>query len=538
VARGVALAAAVAVSLLAVSGAGGAGAQAPKRGGTVVVAMNSLAEPTCLGWDPVCLGRWQWLDKVLALPFRLGPDGVRNDLVGRHSLTKDPFTVTFHIRPEARWSDGVPISARDFAFAYRTYLDHWDLPDDDPFRTAIRRVDAVDAKTVRFVFRSQYGDWNRLLQFPPLPRHALRGVNLAASEDFWRDGIVDPRTGRAIGSGPFLVGRWERGKQLALVRNPRYWGRHKAYVERIVLRFVRGTTAEVEQALRSGDVDLGVVGAPPRDLQPHPGFDLHTTTWSNWEHFEFRVGPGGHPTLRDKRVRRALANGIDRVALARSLFGDVPVLDNTIFLTSERNYRPNWSRYRYRPATARGLLEQAGCRRGPDGVYVCAGERLRLRFFTTAGAPQRQRVLELVAAQLRRVGVEVQPVYVPNAVLFQTVLPGGDFDVALFSYGKAAPDEVFTPYRCGAGYNPSGYCSRLLTADVDQLDRIVDPARRTVVGNRVDRRLAADVPALPLYQIPLTYVVRKGLRGVVPNGYSVLTSGWSVWNAEAWWLER
>ena len=258
-----------------------------------------------------------------------------------------------------------------------------------------------------------------------------------------------------------------------------------------------------------------------------------------WEHFEFRVGPGGHRALRDKRVRRALAYGIDRVALARAIPGDDRfLLDNTIHLGSEPNYRPNWNEYRYRPAESRRLLEQAGCRRGADGIYSCAGERLSLRFVTTAGVELRRQALELVGAQLRQAGVEVQPVYVPNVVLFDTLLPSGDFDVALFSYVKLAPDEVFIPYRCGAGYNPSGYCSRLLTADIDQLGRIVDPARRAAVANRIDRRLAAAVPALPLYQFPHTYVVRKGLNGVVPNGYSVLVGGGSVWNAENWWLDR
>jgi ABC-type transport system substrate-binding protein len=528
---------AVAVGVAIATPAAGTPVQTPKRGGTVVIAMNSLAEPTCLGWAEVCQGRWQWVDKVLALPFRPGPYGLQNDLVERYSLTNDPFTVTFHIRPQARWSDGVPISARDFVFARKLYLAFWGLPVDDPFRTAIRRAYEVDPKTVRFVFRSRYGDWKLFLNFPPLPQHALRGKDLTAGEDIWRDGIFDPKTGKPIASGPFLVGPWERGEQLTLVRNPRYWGRHRAYLGRIVLRFVRGL--DTEQALRSGAFDLGVLVQPPREVQGFRGFDLLTTSWSGWEHFEFRVGPGGRPALKDKRVRRALAYGINRIALVRAILGDDRfLLDNTILLRSERSYRPNWNRYRYRPAESRRLLEQAGCSRGADGIYSCGGERLRLRFVTQAGAPQRQHVLELVASQLRRVGVEVQPVYVPNVVLFDTLLPSGDFDVALFQYQKPAPGDTFSPYRCGAGYNLSGYCSRLVTSDLDQLDRIVDPARRAAVANRVDRRLAAAVPALPLYQFPLTYVVRKGLNGVVPNGYSILTSGWSVWNAENWWLER
>jgi peptide/nickel transport system substrate-binding protein len=540
VARPLALAAALAAALLAVSGAGGAPAQTPKRGGTVVVGMNSLAEPPCLGWAAVCLGRWQWRDKVLALPFRTGPNGLRSDLVERYSLTKRPFTVTFYIRPQARWSDGVPISARDFVFAYEAYREHSGLPDHDPFKTAIRSARAVDAKTVRFVFRTPRGDWRSkwLLQFPPLPRHALRGEKLGASEALWRDGIVNPKTGDPIGSGPFLVGRWDRGRELVLVRNPLYWGRNKAYVDRLVLRFVPGTIPDTEQALKAGDIDVGVVSALQGELQSHAGFDVLTTPWAGWQHFEFRVGPGGHRALRNKNVRRALAYGIDRVALVRTLFGsDRHLLDNTIYLRNERNYRPNWNVYRYRPALARRLLEQVGCTPGADGIYACGGERLRLRFLTTSGVPVRTRTLELVQSQLRRAGVEVQPVYVPNLTLFGTVLPSGNFDAALFGFFKAAPEDANSPYRCGVE-SYSGYCSRLVTADLDQLAVTADPARRIAVANRIDRRLAADVPTLPLYQASLTYVVRKQLRGVVPNGYSTLTSDWSVWNAENWWLER
>ena len=116
-----ALALALAASLLAVSGASGAGPASPPRGGTVVVAMNSLAEPVCLGWAPICNPGPDWRNKVLALPFRVGPDGYRNDLVTGYSITKVPFTVTFRIRPQARWSDGLPITAKDFVFAYRPY---------------------------------------------------------------------------------------------------------------------------------------------------------------------------------------------------------------------------------------------------------------------------------------------------------------------------------------------------------------------------------------------------------------------------------
>jgi ABC-type oligopeptide transport system substrate-binding subunit len=53
----------------------------------------------------------------------------------------------------------------------------------------------------------------------------------------WSENVENPRTGAPIGNGPFLLKSWERGKEMILVRNPRYWGPHTAYLERIVLRF-------------------------------------------------------------------------------------------------------------------------------------------------------------------------------------------------------------------------------------------------------------------------------------------------------------
>ena len=104
-----------------------------------------------------------------------------------------------------------------------------------------------------------------------------------------------------------------------------------------------------------------------------------------------QLGPNAHPALRNKLVRRALAYGIDRPALVRQVLGEIDpsarVHDSAVYVTQSRHYEPNWRPYRYRPAEARRLLTQAGCRRGADGIFSCGGQRLSLRFVTTAGRP-------------------------------------------------------------------------------------------------------------------------------------------------------
>jgi peptide/nickel transport system substrate-binding protein len=264
VARLTTLAAALAVSLLAVSGAGGASAQKPRFGGTVF--FGNVAEPACLNplIAPCASEATRYIAELILLPaFDVSPQYTyRKRLVSRVKITKKPpFTLTYHIRPAARWSDGVQITARDFVFTHDARrAQRKDLSEDE--RQGLRRVRSVsrvDAKTVRVVLRARYSGWRAALFGNVLPAHALKGSDLTT---IWRaDRIDDPTTGRSIGSGPFLLESWERGRQLTLVRNPRYWGPHRAYLDRLVIRFRTESDSPVD-LFQNGEWDIahGIFG--------------------------------------------------------------------------------------------------------------------------------------------------------------------------------------------------------------------------------------------------------------------------------------
>ncbi len=535
--RGLALAAAVAVSLLAVAGAGGSPEQTPKRGGTVVVAVPS-GEPPCLN---VVAARCEagtidiGVPSVLQPAYRFLPDlTTRPVLVSRVDHTHEArFTLTYHIRPEARWSDGAPVTARDFVFTANAIRksDEEEIP---AIHEVISSTRAVDAKTVRVVLRRRYAGWRQLFPYV-LPEHALRGEDLSR---VWTDSIDDPRTGRPIGSGPFLLGSWDRGRQITFVRNPRYWGPHTAYVDRIVVRFPN-TTTERADGLRSGalTVAFGLGDAFP-GLRSDQRIRLDTYPGFASEHLELRLGLGGHPALRQKLVRQALAYGIDRVALVRQVYGGIAAnptpLDSMILPAQSRFYEPSFGEYRRRPAYARQLLERAGCRLGDDEIYRCGGQRLTLRFVTVAGIDSRARTLENLQRQLRDVGIDAELVYVPAPTFFSQggVLESGEFDVALFAWIFGAdPSDLDTVFGCGGISNFSGYCQRLVTADLDQADRILDTRQRARALNRAGRQIARDVPMIPLY----SFIVTAGHSSRLRN-YGV--SADPLWNAENWWLDR
>jgi peptide/nickel transport system substrate-binding protein len=303
-ARAAALAAAIVASLLVVSGAGGTRAQTATRGGTVVVA--SVSEPACL--NPL-LRACFFLPGARVLPgaFDVGPDLTYHpDLVSTVDMAStSPQTLVYHIRPQAQWSDGQPLTARDFLFTFRAFTDSkLSLTADAGDFREMRRVEVVNSKTLKVVLRDRDPEYRRL--FPVvLPRHALVGADLSA---IWQDNTNDPRTGNPIGSGPFLVAGFDRGRQLRLVRNPRYWGPHTAYLDRLVFRFL--ASEEVAQGLQSGQADLAVSGARYADpilrLRRHhpPGIRFLSVPGTAWEHFEIRTTPEGNPALQ-KRPRPA-----------------------------------------------------------------------------------------------------------------------------------------------------------------------------------------------------------------------------------------
>ncbi|HLG08306.1 MAG TPA: ABC transporter substrate-binding protein [Gaiellaceae bacterium] len=524
-----ALAAAIAVSLLAVSGAGGAGTQTPKRGGTIVI--GAYGQPPCLSLQSVCgVG----LEHTVVLGGTFGLKGHRwVPGLARVTRTKDPLTLVYHIRPEARWSDGTAVTSGDFVFTHRLWIRYGLVRLGE---TVWSRVQPLGRKSFRVTLARRSADW-RVYPLFVAPRHALAGEDLSS---VWRDTIDNPKTGEPIGSGPFLVERFERGEQITLVRNPRYWGPHTAYLDRVVVRLVPRGLAGVD-ALLQGEIDVLPTPLPEEAvtrLRRAPGIELRVYPGIAWEQLAIRVGPGGHPALKNKLVRRALAYGIDREAIVRELFGEIDrtlrPLDSLLFLSEESGYRPNWRSYRYRPAEARRLLEQAGCQRGADGIYACGRERLSLRFVTTAGNPRRQRTLELAQAQLRGVGIEVRPIYSPGTVLFGQLLPSGEWDVALFALSKNWPEDLpDAAYRCQGDFNFSGYCNRLVTRDLAQLDAIIDSEQLARVGNAADRKLARDVPAIPLFQRPEVDAIRTTVRiPDPPSAYAFYL------NLQDWWLER
>ncbi len=530
--------AAVTLTILATADAATPKPPKPRRGGTVVTALNL---------EPPSLNRYLGLgaplststvvNQILASAYRLGPTGewVPDLIVGDPKITTAPFSLTYTIRKETRWSDGIPVTARDFVFTWELLARSTFKIDADTRKAygEIVRAKILGPKRVRFVFSKPYPAWKDLFA-PVLPWHAL------AREDFdkvWRDRIDNPKTGRPIASGAFMFESWEHGSRLTLTRNPNYWAK-KAYLDRLVFRFLLPDFGAQIRAVRAGDVDLiqGVGTVPVSDLRSSPGIRVQAGSTVIWEQIAFQLGAKGHPALKKLFVREAIAYAIDRRSLTGLLYKEIaPGLktdQSAVYLPFQRGYRPHWRIWTYSPQKAIRLLGSHGCRRGGDGIFSCQGRRLLFRFASTSGDALRERTFDLVQPSLRRVGIELVKAFSPRQLFIFTLLPRGDWDLALFAWigsgSSLATDQIF---GCKGEDNYTGYCDSKVTTLLRRASVELRPSRRAPFLNRADAAMARDLPILPLFVKPGYVVYNARIRNVRWNPFDEV-----LWNAQEWWI--
>ncbi|HUH06426.1 MAG TPA: peptide ABC transporter substrate-binding protein [Egibacteraceae bacterium] len=476
--------------------------------------------------------------------WRIRPDFTYEPLLldGEPEVSVDPFAVTYRLRDEAVWSDGVPITAHDVLFTIETKLDErfdinsvagFDLIDLDA-------TEVIDDKTIKVVFSEPFAPWRALFSTADgviLPRHALEG------EDFntiWNDGIVGA-DGEPIASGPFKLASWTRGQQLVLERNEAFWG-EPAGLDQLVVRFMADSDTQV-QALRGGEVDV-LYPLPQPDLMDSlgglDGVTLEVDHGPVWEHLDFNlVIPG----LDQLAVRQAIAQAIDREAIAAQLIaplagGQADPLHSVIYVANQSEYEPHFDRWRFDPDGAVRALEEAGCAKADDGIFVCDGVRLSFAYAATSGNQLRELQFEVIQAQLADIGIEVTPALGEPAEVYGSVLPAGPdgaWDLFVYAYsGSPDPFENNTLYRCGGEQNFTSYCDEEVTRLLDETEREPDAAERVRLYNEVDSLIAEDLPLLPLYQIPQPMAFRSDLSGPQNN-----TTQWGpLWNLEEWELTR
>ncbi len=548
------------------------------NGGTVTVAVPHL--PT--QFNPLTPGgsnavTQMVMEQVLPQVFVTGPDmEVRASLglVASAEVTGlKPQTVVYTLAKGARWSDGVPITAADFAYDWKRLLTIGaSLPATFPL-AGYRDITSVSGSrsaklgtTVTVVFRKPYADWMALFA-DLVPAHI-------ASRWGWVEAFSGTKPAHLVSGGPFEITRIVPGRELVLSRNPSYWGR-RARLAHIVFKVTRSGAATL-RGLREGSVDLaeltpgaGVDGVVTRSTDLEQTVSDSATLWQ----LDFNLAD---PVTGKLTVRQAIAAAINRPEVVADSIGllvpDATTAANRVYAAHQLGGRSEDGAYLTPNDTeAVQLLATAGYPLSAKGIATSAsGTPLVLTLTGPKGNATIVAAEAEIQAQLLQVGIELQIRNVTRSALLSTDLPQGHYQLALAPYLEspfpATTARLYTkpvgptpnpvgvtsptiPPRSGvladSEREPSAANAGAVTRDVlgyddAVVDRLFAEARSelnaetdTNLYNQIDTLLWQDLPTLPLFQAPTTLV----RQARIVNVSDTPTPAGPMWNAQDWAIQ-
>jgi peptide/nickel transport system substrate-binding protein len=539
-----------ALSLTAVGGALGGSAAKPRSGGTVVFGADQ--EPNLLntfitGGDHFWAGQITGIvivgSHVLTPSFTYKPY-----LISKVKVQQRPFRLTYYIKKSAKWYEGGKgvtrdVTAQDYIFTWRTVMDkRWEILGVTGYED-IARAKVINKKTVQFVFKKPFAGYKTIFG-QILPAYALQGQNFNKT---WINNINNPKTNRPISNGPFYLTSWQRGRQAELSRNPSFKASRTAYLQKVVVRFLADTNTTAQQ-IRGGEVDV-IYPQPQAFLVPLrqvSSLRIQVGLGPVWEHIDFNMGykGGGDPLLRKRFVREALMRGVNRQSIVNALYhatGIAPslgVLQSAILVANQKGYKPVWNQYPFSTARARQIMQSNGCQTGSDGVWVCQGQKASFRLSTTAGNALRVLAEEIVQAQLKQAGFQINVVNDPGRLLFDERLPAGNYDLAMYAW-TGSPDITGwnNIYGCRDDaknqnqQNRQGYCNAKVTKLLNQVNSSFSYAKQTSLTNQALAQMAKDLILIPLFQKPTYLIHKRSFGGLKENP----TSAGPDWNIEFWY---
>ncbi len=470
---------------------------APVAGGTAVIGLISDVE----AWNEILARQTSTLQVLrriylpLAREVRLhdGTSEFEPRLAKSWTHSEDGRAITFHLR-ETTWSDGTPITAEDVRFTWKAQTSPETAWANADVKKAIHDVTVEDDRTVTFHFDRVYPEaMADAVEGGILPKHVFGQVPW----DQWR--TYDWSKAR-VGSGPFLLERYEPGTEITLTRNPAFFRRDRPYLDRLVFRIIpdRGNLLLQMQA---GAVDL-VEGIPPsradalRKTPQVQVFDLET---SNYDYIGWNEA---RPPLDDPEIRRALTLAIDRQGIVEELLyghgvvsaGPVP---SAYPVPVERN------RWPYDPDEANRILERKGFDL-EDGVQVRNGAPFQIAMTTNAGNQVRKQVMARVQEQLGRIGVKVNLLPPMQMRAFVRKHMSGDFDAYVGGWAFSGKVEFHMLFGSDAfppaGSNLVHYASAETDQALADLEAVHTFQEMAGPLHRLQERIHADQPYTFLYE--------------------------------------
>ncbi|MFG1976751.1 ABC transporter substrate-binding protein [Nonomuraea fuscirosea] len=501
--------------LVAGQGATAALAQDPAAGKKIVrvgatQSMDSMNPFIAVRLVSTSIHRWMYGYLTVPDSKTLQPSP---DLAESWTTSEDGLTWTFKIRA-AKWSDGKPVTADDAAWTFNKMMT------DEAAKTAngpsVENFESVTASGQDLTIKLKSPQASMLENpVPIMPKHVWESVTDMAN--------YDAEKYPSVSSGPYIAVEHKKDQYVKLQANPNYW-RGKPKIDELQVVFYDNPQAAIA-GLKTGDIDL-LGRMTPQEfeaIQNDPNIEAWNTQGRRASYLQINHGAtttddksvgDGHPALKDLKVRQALHYAIDKQklvdevqnGLAKPADGSiVPPIYKEFFWEAAGEEKVS-----YDPAKANKILDDAGYKKGADGVRTMPdGDRkLEFRFTIHTETPIEDKLAEYLTAFFKEIGITLTTVKLESSKFTEETGVTGNFDIAISGWSvNPDPEEVMATHLCSRRPAPNGegggtesfFCDdtfeQLYKEQLTELDR----TKRVDLLKQMQERLYTQAPIIAIY---------------------------------------
>ncbi|MEV4569301.1 ABC transporter substrate-binding protein [Nonomuraea sp. NPDC049419] len=501
--------------LVAGQGTTAALAQDPAAGKKIVrvgatQAMDSMNPFLAVRLVSTSIHRWMYGFLTVPDSKTLAPSP---DLAESWSTSEDGLTWTFKIRA-AKWSDGQPITAEDAAWTFNKMMT------DEAAKTAngpaVENFESVTASGQDLVIKLKAPQASMLDNpVPIMPKHVWESVTDMAN--------YDAEKYPTVSSGPYFAIEHKKDQYVKLQANPNYW-RGKPKIDELQVIFYDNPQAAIA-GLKNGDIDLlGRMNPPEFEaIQNDPNIVAWNEQGRRAAYLQINHGAttsddkpvgDGHPALKDQKVRQALHYAIDKQklvdevqnGLAKPADGSiVPPMYQDFFWEATGDEKVS-----YDPAKANQILDDAGYKKGADGVRTMPdGKRkLEFRFSIHTDTPIEDKLAEYLTGFFKEIGITLTTKKLDSSKFTEETGVTGLFDIAISGWSvNPDPEEVLATHLCSRRPSPTGegggtesfYCDDEFEQLYKDQQKELDRPKRAEIIKKMQERLYTDAPVIAIY---------------------------------------
>jgi len=480
---------------------------------------------------------------------------VQNGLV-----SKDGLSVTWRLKKNVAWHDGKPFTADDVVFNWEYVMDPGTAAVTQGQYRDIQRIDKLDSHTVKITFKNPSPFWSTPFCGPTgmiIPKHLFQAYKGDKSREA-------PANLKPVGTGPYRFVDFKPGDIVRGEINAAYHAPNWPFFDQIEMKGGGDAVSAARAVLQTGEYEFAwnmqVADEILKRLEQGGKGKVDIAVAGNIEHIQVNATDPWtevdgerssvktrHPFLGDPAVRQALNVLVDRASIHEQIYGRLGQ-STANFLNAPERFRSRNTRWEFSVDKANQILEQAGWKRGADGIRAKDGKRLRMVYQTSIN-PERQKTQQIVKQAAARAGIDIELKSVVASVYFSSDAANPDTyshfytDIQMYTTTMTQPDpqrfmDQFTSWEIASKANKwqGRNITRWRNEEYDRAWRAaeseMDPVKRAAHFVKMNDLVIQNVVVIPVLWRMVVSAVSNRLKGTDVSGWDS-----NFWRLPFWYRE-